>query len=151
MRSAQADPSAPLLIKPDGIETYGDIARRAAGFAHTLSGLGKPGDRVAILAENTETYVAEYYGAAGAGWIAVPLNTSLHADALAFMLRDAGARVLVHEKRFSKVADQALTSGPGSLPVETVIADRSRFGGRALSIAEAFSEDHPSMGSPVAA
>lgn len=136
IQSASLYPSAPLLLLPDGEASYGDVALRAAGFARTLASIGSPGERVAILADNTAVYAAAYFGAVAAGWIAVPLNTALRANGIGFMLRDSGAIALVVEPRFTKTAIAALQESVS--PVRVVISDRTGFGQPVMSVAEAF-------------
>lgn len=147
VQSASRDPAAPLLVLPQGEVSYEEVALGASSFARTLASIGLPGERVAILADNTAVYASAYFGAAAAGWIAVPLNTTLRAEGLAFMLRDSGAAVLVVEPRFHKVASAAL--GDAESPVRTVIGERGEFAQPIISIAEAFAGDASVPSCPV--
>ena len=55
----------------------------------------RPGDRVAILLENSPEYIAAYYGALMAGGVAVALNTAAKARDLANWLTHSGASWLI--------------------------------------------------------
>src|SRR5271167_4832963 len=53
-----------------------------------------PGARIAILADNHPRWVAAYLGIIASGCAAVPLDTALHADQVAKLLKDSGSAVL---------------------------------------------------------
>jgi len=57
----------------------------------------KPGDRVGILSLNRAEYVMTLLGAMRAGVVPVPVNVKLPADSVAFILGDAGARLVFAE------------------------------------------------------
>ncbi|MBV8754576.1 MAG: AMP-binding protein [Hyphomicrobiales bacterium] len=74
---------------------YGALAARAARLAGALRdrhGL-KPGDRVAIAANNAPAYVELLYGVWHAGLAAVPANAKLHGREFGYILEHSGARV----------------------------------------------------------
>ncbi len=75
--------------------THADHLRRVERFAAALSAAGvNPGDRIAIVADNSPDFVAAYGAAAWLGAILVPVNWRLSADEIAFIIADA-APVLV--------------------------------------------------------
>jgi long-chain acyl-CoA synthetase len=77
------------------IGSYGEAAARAAKLAAALRdrcGL-KPGDRVAIAANNCPDYVELMFGIWHAGLAAVPANAKLHGRELGYILQHSGARV----------------------------------------------------------
>ena len=57
----------------------------------------KPGDRVGILSLNRAEFVMTLLGAMRAGVVPVPVNVKLPADSVAFILSDAGARLVFTE------------------------------------------------------
>lgn len=82
----------------DGAERLGwrELARQARRLAGGLRRAGvEPGDRVASLLVNGIPFCLAVFAAAELGAVLVPLNTKLRRDELAFMLRNAGARVLL--------------------------------------------------------
>ncbi|HXE36445.1 MAG TPA: long-chain-fatty-acid--CoA ligase [Verrucomicrobiae bacterium] len=86
--------------------TYAQFAHRAALLAGALCAAGvKPGDRVAFLSMNCHRLLEAYYGVLDAGAILLPLNIRLGPQELAFILNDAGAKVLFLEKDFLPVVD----------------------------------------------
>ncbi len=91
------DPAKPFAHLPDGsIVTYGDVARRSAGFAHMLRALGVGvGDRVAVQADKSIDMLMLYLGALRAGAVFLPLNTAYTAGELEYFMRDAGPALFV--------------------------------------------------------
>lgn len=78
--------------------TWAQISQRARVVAEELALCGSPGDRVAILAPQGLEYIAAFFGALQAGFIAVPLSTpqyGVHDERIFSVLRDcAPAAVL---------------------------------------------------------
>lgn len=94
--TADASPEAIAITLNDTDITYGELNVKTNGFAHALLSLGiRKGDRVALLLPNTPTYVISYYAALKTGALVANLNVGIKGDALALLLRDAGARILV--------------------------------------------------------
>jgi len=86
--------------------TYAQFAERAARFAGALRAAGvKPGDRVAFLSMNCHRLLEAYYGVLDAGAVLLPLNIRLAPHELAFILNDAGAKVLFIDKEFLASVD----------------------------------------------
>ncbi|MEC4761928.1 long-chain-fatty-acid--AMP ligase FAAL26/FadD26 [Mycobacterium sherrisii] len=72
--------------------TWAQISQRARVVAEELALCGSPGDRVAILAPQGLEYIAAFFGALEAGFIAVPLSTpqyGVHDDRISSVLRDS--------------------------------------------------------------
>jgi fatty-acyl-CoA synthase len=65
----------------------------------------KPGDRVAFLSTNCHRLLEAYYGVLEAGAALLPLNVRLAAQELAYILNDAGVKVLFFESRFLSVVE----------------------------------------------
>ena len=72
-----------------------------AGFAGALRRqLGvSPGDRVGLIMPNCVHSISCYLGTVRAGAIALPVNIRLKAEEMAFILKDAGVRSLVVDRR----------------------------------------------------
>jgi fatty-acyl-CoA synthase len=86
--------------------TYAQFAERVSRLAGALREAGiKPGDRVAFLSTNCHRLLEAYYGVLEAGAILLPLNIRLAAPELAFILNDAGAKILFVERQFFGLAD----------------------------------------------
>ena len=68
----------------------------------------KAGDRIGILSLNRVEFVATLLGAMRAGVIAVPINIKLAADTVAFILEDAGARMVFAEPALRRLCPRDL-------------------------------------------
>ncbi|WP_051792425.1 class I adenylate-forming enzyme family protein [Amycolatopsis jejuensis] len=76
--------------------TYAELDQEADALAAAFAGLGvRPGDRVAILAENCVEFVVVAFAAMKAGAWFVPLNFRYGPDELSYVLRDIAPRVVV--------------------------------------------------------
>src|SRR5215470_7969032 len=75
--------------------TYADLDAMARGVARALSARGfARGDRIAILSANRAEYLAACCGIMRAGLVVVPVNYRFPTDTIAFIIRDAGARLV---------------------------------------------------------
>ncbi len=75
--------------------TFADLDAMAGGVARAISTRGfARGDRIAILSANRAEYLAAYYGIMRAGLVAVPVNWRFPAETIAFIIRDAGAKLV---------------------------------------------------------
>jgi long-chain acyl-CoA synthetase len=95
-RSGLSHPALPAAATGTRVvATYGELALRAARLAGALRdrfGLS-PGERVAIVARNSQHYLELLYGIWHAGCAAVPANAKLHGAELGYILEHSGARV----------------------------------------------------------
>ena len=89
---------AVALVAGDRTITYGELRREVAGVQAGLAGLGLDvGDRVAIVAGNTVTFVLGWLAAARGGFVGVPLNPGSPRPELTRELAAVGARVVLGE------------------------------------------------------
>ena len=68
----------------------------------------KPGDRIGILSLNRAEFVMTLLGAMRAGVVPVPVNIKLPADTVAYILGDAGARLVFAEPDMKRLIPPAL-------------------------------------------
>jgi crotonobetaine/carnitine-CoA ligase len=87
---ALAGPTRPLLIFQGRVCTYGEAAARAESIARSLYSRGIAiGDRVAMMASNSEAHVLFLLALANLGAIAVPVNPELNATEAGYIFRHA--------------------------------------------------------------
>jgi len=87
---------APALISRGSRTSYGELREQVGGLRGGLVGLGvKPGDRVAIVANNNWYFVVGYLAALGVGAVVVPLNPQAPPAELARELATVGASTVL--------------------------------------------------------
>jgi len=107
-RNAAFAPDKPALHFEGETLSYAALAERIEQTARALkSELGvNSEDRVAILSLNRPDYLVLLYACARLGAMLVPLNWRLAVAEQAFILSDAGAKVLVLERAFAAVLEK---------------------------------------------
>ncbi|BBO67693.1 AMP-binding protein [Desulfosarcina alkanivorans] len=92
---------------------------RAVGLGLAARGAEK-GDRVALLAENRLEWLYTDMGTLGIGAVLVPIYTTLTAEEVAYIVGNAGARILVVEDPVQ--AEKALYAARRCPHLETIVA-----------------------------
>jgi crotonobetaine/carnitine-CoA ligase len=94
-RRLDEDPHGEYLDVCGTKVTAAEVATTANRLANALADLGVgPGDRVAMLIENSAEAMLAWWGAVRLGAIAVPINTAYKGEYLRHQLADSGSRVL---------------------------------------------------------
>ena len=115
---AERSPGETALIVRDERLTRLELARRADALASWLSEAGvRPGHVVSALLQNGACFAALLHAVDRLGAILLPLNLRLSSAELAFILKDARPRILVH--------------GPG--PISEQAREAARLAGRLQS------------------
>lgn len=111
--AAHARPAAPSTIFGGRARTWGETRVRVARLAAGLQALGVgPGDRVAILALNSDRYTEFLSAVWWAGAAVVPMNIRWTAAENAYSLKDCGARVLFVDRTFAAGATEMTAACP---------------------------------------
>ena len=111
-RNAQIRGKKIATINGDRQHTWVELKDRVSRFASALRNLDvKTGDRVAILALNSDRYFEYYFGVPWAGACVVPLNIRWSHVENAYSLKDAGAEVLVVDDAFAKMVPALKAQG----------------------------------------
>jgi fatty-acyl-CoA synthase len=103
---ARARPDAAAFWFEGRETSFASLDASASRCAQALIAAGvAPGDRVAVLAKNTDAFPVLWFGAMKARACAVPVNTRLAPAEITAILRDSGARHLVFGRDFASVID----------------------------------------------
>ncbi|MET0396874.1 MAG: amino acid adenylation domain-containing protein, partial [Longimicrobiaceae bacterium] len=99
VEQAERTPGAVALVAGGEATTYAELRRRSAALARRLAARGVgPDARVGILVERGPEMVVGLLGVLMAGGAYVPLDPQYPAERLAYMLADAGVRLLLTQE-----------------------------------------------------
>jgi len=109
---ARQRPDQFALVCGETRVSYAEFDRRVDAASHLLWGLGvRPGDRVVTLLPNGLTATELLFAAARSGAVICPLNPRSTPAELAYLLTDAGPRVVVGVPPVLEAAAAALPEG----------------------------------------
>ncbi|MGD0189247.1 MAG: fatty acid--CoA ligase [Rhizomicrobium sp.] len=113
-------PNAVALDFNDRITTYVELDERASRVAQGLIGLGrKPGARIGYLGKNVDRYFEVLFGAFKSRTVIVGVNWRLAPPEIAYVLNDAGCKVLFVGREFYSAIEKIRADCPN---LETVVA-----------------------------
>src|SRR3954454_10805591 len=85
---------------------FDERIRRLAGAMHALG--FRPGERIGILALNSDRYLESLFGLSLGGFVFVPINTRLAPPEIVFWLVDSGCSALFVDEAFVPVLAKVL-------------------------------------------
>ena len=89
-------PNSIAIISSAGTQTYAQLWSRVCRLSSALAELGlAPGDRIALLMQNSSSYLEVYQAAALMGAAVVPLNFRFTASEIEYVVNHSGAGVVV--------------------------------------------------------
>src|SRR6266699_4256938 len=101
------------VVCEDTVLTYAQFAEQVENVAHAWLRQGlRPGDRIALHMRNGIDLATCYYACFAAGFVAVPVNTRLTPEEIAFVLEHSGARGYVAQ------ADLRIATSVPALAIE---------------------------------
>jgi acyl-CoA synthetase (AMP-forming)/AMP-acid ligase II len=130
-RAVQQTPDRPATVFGDRTRTWAESGDRVARLAGALQGLGiGDGDRVAMLALNSDRFHEYLFAVPWAGGVVTPVNIRWSPAEIAFSLEDAGVTVLLVDDTFlpavpairaaAPVVRTVVHCGDGAAPEGTV-------------------------------
>lgn len=110
--SAARVPTRTALVFGDRTYTYRELDAQVDRVAAVLHEKGvRKGDRVALLAANSDLFVITFYAVQRVGAIFVPVNPASAAPEVDYIVRDSGASVLVMDPGFEELVADVLPDG----------------------------------------
>src|SRR5262249_62043124 len=92
------DPSAPAIFFGRRKITYGELRAGTLKMAQVIRSLGvEPGDRVALLLNDSPEFIEAFIATCSLGAIAVPINMALRVEEQCSILHNSGASVAFME------------------------------------------------------
>jgi fatty-acyl-CoA synthase len=137
------------VVQGDVRFTYGEFLARCRRLASALRrrGIGR-GDTVAIMAPNVPALLEAHYGVPMVGAVLNPLNYRLDARTVAFILEHGRAKLLITDREFSEVVEEALRMLPH--PISVVDIDDPLYQGAGGRLGETDYEGLLAEGEPEA-
>jgi fatty-acyl-CoA synthase len=136
-RAAAVYPDHVAIIHGQARVTYRDFYARARKLASALKKAGiKKGDTVAVLLANTPAMLECHYGVPMLGAVLNTLNIRLDARTIGFSLDHGEAKLLIVDKEYSRLGDEAvkLMTGPKPIIIDYVDPEYPVDGPRLSSI-----------------
>ena len=100
-RAVQQGPDQVATVFGDRVRTHGEVAGRVARLAGALGALGVgQGDRVALLAHNSDVFHEYMYAVWWMGGVVNPVNTRWSAREMVYSLSESDTRVLLVDDAF---------------------------------------------------
>ena len=94
--------------------TFGELGERVARLASALQRLGmQPGDRVAMLATNSDLYIEYQLAVPWGGGVLNPCNVRWSVAEIVYSLNDSGSTILIVDDSFASFAEQIRREAPG--------------------------------------
>ncbi|MFI5623312.1 class I adenylate-forming enzyme family protein [Nocardioides sp. NPDC051685] len=110
LQNGRRVPDREALVDGEKRWSWGRLAQDASRMAALLRAEGVArGDRVAIVAANSSSYVIAELGTLLAGGVVVPVNARLASPEVAYVLGDSAPRVVASDAGCRAVVDQALS------------------------------------------
>ena len=117
-RVVQQTPELPATIFQGRVRTWAESADRVARLAGALRAIGvQRGDRVAMLALNSDRYHEYLFAVPWAGAVLNPVNTRWSPAEITYSLNDSESRVLIVDDTFSELASTLKTDCPDLVAV----------------------------------
>ncbi|WP_285106853.1 AMP-binding protein [Promicromonospora sp. MEB111] len=118
--TARRYPGRPALYFLGQATTYGDLWDQTRAYAGALAARGiGPGSRVAMIVPNVPDFARVYYATLALGAVVVPVHLLFRTDEIEFVLRDAGADVVVVAAPM--LAEAAPAAARAGVPLLTVL------------------------------
>ena len=112
-RAVQTRPRFTATIYNGRKRTWREVGERVPRLAAGLRGLGlQPGDRLAVLALNSDNYIELFFAAAWARLVLVPLNTRWAIPENVYSLADAQCAGLLVDDAFAVQVTELLARHP---------------------------------------
>jgi len=111
--SIQQTPDKVATVFQGRQRTFAEIGERVARFAAGLRALGlQAGDRISMLALNSDWYLEYYLATYWAGGVVNPINTRWSVEEISYALNDCGSRFLIVDDTFIGVVDELRSQCP---------------------------------------
>lgn len=106
-KAARQWPNTVAQVQGSERWSYRQFRERSLAIGGNLLSLGcQPGDRVAFCLSNSPRILEVVFGCFAAGLVVVPLNARLHVREMAYIVENAGAKILIHGAEFASAIEE---------------------------------------------
>lgn len=118
---AETHPDKDAFVFPDHAITFGELHSKSTALAKALLDMGfKPGENIALLAQNSVHWLVIQLAVAKAGMILVPLNTYYRVEELSYALSHSQSRAIFftaafRNNKYLEMVTEAASKGNGDL------------------------------------
>jgi long-chain acyl-CoA synthetase len=141
------DKPAVIMGRSGEVVTYGELDERSARLAQLLYARGlRPGDKIALLAENHPRYYEVYWAALRSGLYLTAVNRYLAPAEAAYLINDSGATVCITTVQMATTAVPMLDLIP-DCPIRLMM-DRVEDGFESYEVALGTSSSAPLADQP---
>ena len=106
-KHAKLDPDFECVVFEEHRLTWKELDERVDRLVTGLLSLGtRPGEHVAILAQNSHIFVEYYYACSRGGFVAVPLNWRLSDDELTYIIGHSETAALLVGQEYVETVDR---------------------------------------------
>lgn len=113
--TARRVPDAEAVKFRDFSCTYAELDAEVDRTARALSSLGLGlGDRLALMATNSDRFIVAFYAALRVGAVFVPINPASAAPEIQYLLSDSGAKFFLYDVALAAKVDAAREGLPSS-------------------------------------
>ncbi|MFE7242995.1 long-chain fatty acid--CoA ligase [Streptomyces sp. NPDC057580] len=113
-RALQQFPDRLMTVCGDRSRTTREVADRVSRLAASFLGLGvQQGDRVGILALNSDRYHETFFATWWMGGVAHPINTRWSSAEIAYAVADSGTQILLLDDSFADLGPELRERCPG--------------------------------------
>lgn len=125
-RNLQQIPTALATVDGERRRSWREFGDRVARLAGGLRAYGvAAGDRVAVIALNSDRYLELFFAVPWAGGVIVPVNYRWSVPEIAFSLNDSGTRVVFIDEAFWSLAPALREQVTQPLTIVCIDADRT--------------------------
>jgi acyl-CoA synthetase (AMP-forming)/AMP-acid ligase II len=118
-------PNKIAIVSSAGAQTYAQLWSRVCRLSSALADLGVgPGDRIALLMQNSSRYIEVYQAAALMGVAVVPVNFRFVASEIEYVVNHSGAQALIFDASFVDTSSCCERSYPPSPTAISLPTDR---------------------------
>ncbi len=117
-RNAEFSPDETAIEYGDESVSHAALLGLAEQYARGFVSLGvSPGDRVALLLENSPDYIACFFAVAACRAVNVPLNPEFKEDEVLYFVSDAAVRCIVVDAKRAELAKRVAAQAPQDVQV----------------------------------